>query len=159
MVSRLERIHDFGWASPMSIKFAIAAFVVSIMSPTLCSATDQWNWSLLPGDMTANGLYVDKSRLEKDGSAIEVWELLDSKKPLTEFMRSQNVIGVPYFSLVTLQKIDCAQRTIALLSWTEYMDHLGAGAVVATSVLAPKEIQSNAIVPGSIGDLVSRAVC
>ena len=143
----------------MSPKIAIAALIICVASPKPCNASTQWNWSLLPGDSKASALYVDKSRIEEADSIREVWTLLDSKRALTEFMRSQNHIQVPYFSLVTLQRIDCTKHTIALLSWAEYMDHLGAGAVVASAEVSPKDIQPNSIVPGSIGASVAMAVC
>jgi len=151
--------HDRVMGDAMLLKAAICTVVMCVLAPPLCSASAQWNWSLLPGDSKEVALYVDKGRIEKNGPIRNVWELLDSQKARSEFLRSQNNIQVPYFSLVMRERVDCSQHTIGLLAWTEYMGHLGTGAVVAASKVSPKDIQPNSIVPGSIGESVARAVC
>jgi hypothetical protein len=140
------------------VQIAMRAVIICLVAPMLCGTSAQWNWLLLPGDSKEVSLYVDKSRVEKNGTTRQVWQLLDSRKPHNDYMRAQNIF-VPYLSLVMLQKIDCSRHSISLLAWTEYTDHSGTGAVVAAHELSPREIQTATVVPGSIGDSVERAVC
>ena len=80
---------------------------------------------LLPGLQT---VYVDPDTIRREGNLVTLWQLIDFK-----WMQGNAGMGPlgfgphRFFSTKTHKQIDCAEKRLRLLAFTEFSRHLGTG--------------------------------
>lgn len=80
---------------------------------------------LNPGIRT---VYIDPDTISREGTSVTVWQLTDYR-----MMQGSVVFGSfmmsphRFFSTKTHKHIDCETNRVRLLSFTEYLRHMGAG--------------------------------
>ena len=85
-------------------------------------------WELLGSSAASGGmdLYFDRSTLRRSGSVAQMWDLLD-------FKSAQAFEGKQFFSARNQYEYDCASMRRRMLSTRGFAQHMGRGAVVASS--------------------------
>lgn len=140
---------------PMMVKTLARAALMLMTLLTLCSASAQADWVLLPGDTR---VYFDKDRIERHGKDVSVWELIDWEKPSQDLLPGTDILAL-YFSQAMLQRLDCEKHTISLLAWIEYAQPRGKGTIIKSYNVLSEQIQTQPIVSGSIGDQLAQSAC
>jgi len=105
------------------------------------------SWVALEQDYLDPGLrtvYIDPETLTRDGTSVTVWQL-------TDYKRMQGSVGFGpfmmsphrFFSTTTRKHIDCETQHVRLLSYAEFLHHMGVGTAsngyVDTDVWLPIE--------------------
>jgi hypothetical protein len=92
-----------------------------VLSPNTVFA----EWVAVERDYFSPGLqtvYVDLTRVERDGNLVTIWQLIDYK-----WMQG-NYVGTPRFlSTMVRKQFDCASQRVRWLSFTEYYGHMATG--------------------------------
>ena len=89
------------------------------------------SWVAVEKDYLDPGLravYIDPDTLTRDGTSVTVWQL-------TDYRMMQGSIGFGpfmmsphrFFSTTTRKHIDCETKRVRLLSYTEFLYHMGTG--------------------------------
>jgi hypothetical protein len=109
-----------------SFLLAVLLLLVSLSpEPTLAG------WVAVEKDYLDPGLrtvYIDPDTIERDGTLVTVLQLTDYKQMqgsagFGRFMPSPH----RFFSTQTTKQVDCERRQVRLLSYTEYLWHMGTG--------------------------------
>ena len=103
------------------------------------------NW-IYVGESSHNAVYFyDADTIRRSGNQVTFWEKTDNSRDKTVKYREQKA----------LRRVDCAERTFALIQATEYYSN---GKTEHYS-WAPSEQKNNFIVPESIMEAMLEAVC
>ena len=81
------------------------------------------------------------------------WRLYDYRSP------QKGPAGKTFSSASTLVATKCSERTEAMLSFIQYAEAMGKGAVVASREIPRPEWQVNKITGGSIGEALNKVAC
>lgn len=109
-------------------------------------------WIKMGGNDSVDA-YMDLKLLERKGDYVLSWRLYDYRKP-------QKAPPDKFFrSAATLVATKCADRTEAMLSYIQYADPMGTGAVIASREIPAEQRQISKIAPGSIGEALNKVAC
>lgn len=97
--------------------------------------------------------YMDLSLLEKKGNYVMSWRLFDYRSP------QKTTSGKTFLSAATLDVINCAERTEAMTTFTQFDQPMGKGNIVASRKLAQHEWKITRIAPDSIGNALAEVAC
>jgi hypothetical protein len=74
---------------------------------------------LLPGLQT---VYVDPGAIRREGNLVTIWQLIDFKT-----MQGNGRGAHRFFSTEAHKQIDCAEKRLRFLAFTEFSRHMGTG--------------------------------
>ena len=97
--------------------------------------------------------YMDLELIEKKGSYVMSWRLFDYRKP------QKSSSGKAFLSARTLDVINCADRTEAMMSFIQYDQKMGQGNIVASNKLPQRDWEIQRITPNSIGEALAMVAC
>ena len=109
-------------------------------------------WIKMGGNDSVDA-YMDLKLLDKKGKYAVSWRLYDYRSP------QKTSSGMVFRSAITLDVTDCAGRTEAMTSFTQYDQPMGKGKVVASNKLAQSEWEVRKITPNSIGEALAQVAC
>lgn len=105
-------------------------------------------WKLLRSD-SERQIYVESSRIRKEGNSVKVWALTSHNAPIPK-------ADIFFQSAVILYQLDCQNERIRVFSSVFYSGPMGKGDTVHSSN-EPKDWM-NAI-PGTLGDIFVQKYC
>lgn len=109
-------------------------------------------WIKMGGNDSVDA-YMDLNLLERKGEYVLSWRLYDYRRP-------QKIPPDKVFrSAATLVATKCADRTEAMLSYIQYGEAMGKGAVIASREIPPEQRQISKIASGSIGEALNKVAC
>ncbi len=115
----------------------------------LLSATCFAEWSQIGSNNKSSG-YIDFETIKKNGDKVKIWTLIDNKT-------SVDFKGVRYLTEVTHYEFDCKEDRQRGLDFSLYSGHMETGNAVYS--LTNIEIESEPVIPGTIGDEFFKVAC
>jgi hypothetical protein len=104
---------------------------------------------LLHNDQVAVTIYVDSDLIDRNGSRVKMWELID-------YERIQTEAGTSYLSARLQREYDCVNELQRTLAVTKLSGNMGTGKVVFTN---SAEYKWEPVDPGSIGKRLWKVAC
>ena len=107
---------------------AVGCALARAGGPGAANASVEAKWEML-GTSADNGgvdTYVDRSTIRKSGSVVQMWELWN-------FKSAHAFEGKQFLSVRNQYEYDCASMRRRMLSTRGFAQHMGRGAVVASS--------------------------
>ncbi len=96
---------------------------VALAAALLCLATPAFAAWTAVGEDPRGTIYADPATVEKAGSSVKMWSILD-------FKTFQRMVEVGYFSQKSHNEYDCAGNRVRGLHVTLHAEQMGAGAVI-----------------------------
>jgi hypothetical protein len=119
----------------------------------LCAAPVAFaDWVKIGGNDAVDA-YMDLTLLDKKGTYVMSWRLYDYRAP------QKTSLGKNFSSAATLDAINCADRTEAMISFIQYDQPMGKGNIVDSRKLARNDWKITRVAPKSIGEELSRVAC
>lgn len=125
-------------------------FLFALLIMTFSESRAEWE---LVGENDFFSFFVDKETIRKKDNFLEVWSMRD-------FLEAQvNASGKIYRSEKILQRIDCLNETVGIISLVQYAADYGKSEVIVSVNLKKNEIQDVPIVPRSVDGRVFKITC
>ncbi|NWF74852.1 MAG: hypothetical protein HXY51_17700 [Nitrospirae bacterium] len=97
----------------------------------LSCGTAYAEWVALEKQYQSPGLrtvYIDSATIRREGNQVTLWQLIDYKSMQGNVGMGPAGFGPHrFFSTMTQKQLDCANKRLRLLAFTEFSSHMGTG--------------------------------